>query len=316
MGRDATDVGTSPQDHWATPRHHMAPWDEPQVVHEVGESSHQAELRAQMQQVSQDLQGLRQDLHQHHTTLEDTRTTVLEILTSHLTLMDQVNVMGTDTQAWRTTVEERLRRTWRQVDSDSGETALHKLESIIYQRFPYFILDDTPSDSSGSSSDAAPSQASSEASQAGPQVPATPPPPPPSPSPLPPPPASPIRVPVWDGMRRMWGQARKTTGLPPRHHMAPWDEPQVVHEVGESSHQAELRAQMQQVSQELQGLRQDLHQHHTTLEDTRTTVLEILTSHLTLMDQVNVMGTDTQAWRTTVEERLRRTWRQVLVATF
>ncbi|KAD3067033.1 hypothetical protein E3N88_34913 [Mikania micrantha] len=136
---------------------------------------------------------------------------------------------------------------------------------------------------------------------------------PPPPSPLPPPPASPI-VPspphsplvdasaerrqrsspqraVWDGMRRMWGQARKTTGLPPRHQMAPRDEPQLF-------------------------MRQDLHQHHTTLEDTRTTVLEILTSHLTLMEQVNVMGIDTQAWKTTVEELLRRTWRQVLVAAF
>ncbi|KAD5508252.1 hypothetical protein E3N88_15955 [Mikania micrantha] len=170
---------------------------------------------------------------------------------------------------------------------------------------------------------------------AGPQVPATPPPP----SPLPPPPASPIvpspphsplvhasaerrqssspqRVPVWDGLQWMRGQARKTIGLPSRHQMAPRDEPQVVHEVGESSHQAERRTQMQQVSQDLQALRQDLHQHHTTLEDTRTTVLEILTSHLTLMEQVNAMGIDTQAWRTTVEEHLRRTWRQALVAAF
>ena len=114
----------------------------------------------------------------------------------------------------------------------------------------------------------------------------------------------------------MRAQARKTTGMPPRHQMSPWDEPQTVHEVGEFSHQAELRAQMQQVSQDLQGLRQDLHQHQTTLEDTRATVLEILTSHLNLMEQLNLMGIDTQAWRTTVEERLNKTWRQVLVAAF
>ncbi|KAD4179762.1 hypothetical protein E3N88_28353 [Mikania micrantha] len=114
----------------------------------------------------------------------------------------------------------------------------------------------------------------------------------------------------------MRGQARKTTGLPPRHQMAPRDEPQTVDGVGESSHQAELRAQMQQVSQDLQGLRQDLPQHQTTLEDTRTTVLEILTSHLTLMEQVNLMGTDAQAWRVTIEERLSRTWRQALIAAF
>ena len=114
----------------------------------------------------------------------------------------------------------------------------------------------------------------------------------------------------------MRGQARKTTGLPPRHQMAQRDEPQAVHEVGESSHQAELRAQVQQISQDLQALRHDVSQHHTLLEDTRTTVLDILTSHLTLMEQVNVLGAVTQAWRATVEERLRRTWRQALVVTF
>ncbi|KAD6454280.1 hypothetical protein E3N88_08986 [Mikania micrantha] len=57
--------------------------------------------------------------------------------------------------------------------------------------------------------------------------------------------------------------------------MAPRDEPQTVHEVGESSHQAELRAQLQ---------------------------------------QVNLMGTDAQTWKATIEERLSRTWRQALVA--
>ncbi|KAD5507698.1 hypothetical protein E3N88_15401 [Mikania micrantha] len=75
----------------------------------------------------------------------------------------------------------------------------------------------------------------------------------------------------------MRGQARKNTGLPPRHQLAPRDEPRTIHEVGESSHQAELRAQMQ---------------------------------------QVNLMGIDAQAWRKTVEERLNRTWRQALVAAF
>ncbi|KAD6454897.1 hypothetical protein E3N88_09603 [Mikania micrantha] len=66
------------------------------------------------------------------------------------------------------------------------------------------------------------------------------PPPPPAlpiiPSPPHSPPAEPVadqrqsitppRVPAWDGLRRMRGQARKTTGLPPRHQMAPRDEPQ------------------------------------------------------------------------------------------
>ncbi|KAD3066486.1 hypothetical protein E3N88_34366 [Mikania micrantha] len=208
-------------------------------------------------------------------------------------------------------------------------------ERDIYQRFPYVILDDTPSSSSGSDSD--PSEAVSLASNAS-AVPPIPPLPepvlvPPSPPvlpiiPSPPhsPPTEPVadqrqsitppRVPAWDGLRRMRGQARKTTGLPPRRQMAPRDEPTTIHEVGESSHQAELREQVQQISQDLQALRQDVSQHHTLLEDTRTTVLEILTSHLTLMEQVNVLGANTQAWRATMEERLRRTWRQALVVTF
>ncbi|KAD6120226.1 hypothetical protein E3N88_11497 [Mikania micrantha] len=120
-------------------------------------------------------------------------------------------------------------------------------ERYIYQRFPYVVLDDTPSSSSGSDSD--PAEASSAASQATPAVPHTPSAPrpvtpPPPPSPLPPPPAqsashghsqpraediaaegrhnpSPQRVPAWDGLRRMRWQARKTTGLPPRHPLAP-----------------------------------------------------------------------------------------------
>ncbi|KAD3640266.1 hypothetical protein E3N88_29489 [Mikania micrantha] len=180
-------------------------------------------------------------------------------------------------------------------------------ERYIYQRFPYIVLDDTPGSSAGPDSD--PSEASSAASQATPALPRTPSAPrsptPPPPSPLPPPPAqvaspgrsqpraenvaaeelhspSPQRVPVWDGLRRIRGQARKTTSS----------------------------------DADLQGLRQGLHQHQTTLEDTRATVLEILTSHLILMEQVNLMGIDTQAWKTTVEERLNRTSRQALVAAF
>ncbi|KAD3642164.1 hypothetical protein E3N88_31388 [Mikania micrantha] len=213
-------------------------------------------------------------------------------------------------------------------------------ERYIYQRFPYVVLDDTPSASSGADSDS--DEASSVASQATPAAPRTPSaprpvtPPPPAPAPEPAQPASqghsqpraedmaaegrhsqsPPRVPVWDGLRRMRGQARKTTGLPPRHQMAQRDEPPTVHEVGESSRQAELRAQVQQVAQDLQGLRQEVHQHHTLLEDTRNTVLEILTSHLTLMEQVNLMGIDTQAWRITVEERFSRNLRQRIVAAF
>ncbi|KAD5507436.1 hypothetical protein E3N88_15139 [Mikania micrantha] len=119
-------------------------------------------------------------------------------------------------------------------------------ERYIYQRFPYVIVDDTPSSSSGSDSD--PSKAVSLASHTS----AVPPIPPLSePVPVPPPPALPIipspphsppadpvadrmqsisppRVPAWDGLRRMRGQARKTTGLPPRHQMAPRDEPQAL----------------------------------------------------------------------------------------
>ncbi|KAD5803489.1 hypothetical protein E3N88_14849 [Mikania micrantha] len=129
-------------------------------------------------------------------------------------------------------------------------------ERYIYQRFPYVILDDTPSSSSGSDSDL--SEASAAASQAAPPVPQTPPAPVPATPPLPASPvssrhsqlpvenapadrrqsASPPRIPVRDGLRRMRGQARKTTGLPPRHQLAPRDVPTTVHEVGESSHQA------------------------------------------------------------------------------
>ncbi|KAD6454185.1 hypothetical protein E3N88_08891 [Mikania micrantha] len=245
-----------------------------------------------------------------------------------------------------------------QAIKDNGEDALTALaitnfvysamanpgENYIYQRFPYIILDDTPSDSSGSSSGAVPSHASSVLSQVGPQLPATPPgspfvpplppgspfipPPPPGAPPVHSPPHSPLadasamrrqsssphRAPAWDGLRRMRGQARKTTGLPPRRPMAPRDEPAPVHEVGESSHQAELRAQVQQVSQDLLGLRQDLQQHHATMEDTRNTVLEILASHLALMDHVTTQGADTLAWRATIEDRLRRTWWREMIA--
>ncbi|KAD7478061.1 hypothetical protein E3N88_01197 [Mikania micrantha] len=102
-------------------------------------------------------------------------------------------------------------------------------ERYIYQRFPYVVLDDTPSDSSGADSD--PDEALSVASQATPAAPRTPSaprpvtPPPPAPAHQPAPMPSPPRVPAWDGLRRMRGQARKTTGLPPRHQMAQRDEP-------------------------------------------------------------------------------------------
>ncbi|KAD4887949.1 hypothetical protein E3N88_20022 [Mikania micrantha] len=128
--------------------------------------------------------------------------------------------------------------------------------------------------------------------------------------------SSPRRVPSWDGLRRMRGQARKTTELPIRRQMAPRDEPQTIHEVGESSHQAELRAQLQQVTQDLQGMRQDIQQQSAMIDDTRSTVLEILTSHLTIIDRVNTLEVDTQAWRTSVEERLHRTWVRRIIATF
>ncbi|KAD5507841.1 hypothetical protein E3N88_15544 [Mikania micrantha] len=190
-------------------------------------------------------------------------------------------------------------------------------ERYIYERFPYVVLDDTPSSSAGADSD--PVEASSAASQATPVVPHTPSSPrpvtpPPPPSPLPPPPASPI-VPSPPHSPLVHASAERRQSSSPQR-MAPRDEPQTVYEVGESSHQAKLRAQMQQVSQDVQGLRQDLHQHQTTLEDTRTTVLEILTSHLTLLERVNVMDIDTQDWRMAMEEHLRRTWMQVLVAAF
>ncbi|KAD1937331.1 hypothetical protein E3N88_42127 [Mikania micrantha] len=118
-------------------------------------------------------------------------------------------------------------------------------------------------------------------------------PPPPAPAHAPAPMPSPPRAQHGMDLGGWRGQARKTTGLPPRHQMAQRDEPQAVHEVGESSHQAELRAQVQQISQDLQALRHDVSQHHTLLEDTRTT-----------------------AWRATMEEReerLQRTWVQRLV---
>ncbi|KAD3066975.1 hypothetical protein E3N88_34855 [Mikania micrantha] len=172
------------------------------------------------------------------------------------------------------------------------------------QRFPYVVLDDTPSSSSGYDSD--PTKATSSASHTTPLVPHTP-----SPIPATPPPPSvpsisprhsqalledasaqrrqspsPQRVLAWDGLKHMRGQARKTTWLPPRRKMAPRDEPNTIHEVGESSYQAEIRAQLQQVTQDLQGTHQSLQQCQATAEDTRMTILEILTSHLTLMDQI------------------------------
>ncbi|KAD6454291.1 hypothetical protein E3N88_08997 [Mikania micrantha] len=212
-------------------------------------------------------------------------------------------------------------------------------EQYIYQRFPHVVVDGTPSSSSGSDSD--PSEASTAASRAPSVVPQAPPASPHSladPRPVTPPaPAashghsqpraenvaverqhspSPQRVPAWDGLRRMRGQARKTTGLPPRKQLALRDEFHAIHEVGESSHQAELRAQLQQVTQNLQETQQSLQQCQASVEDTRMTILEILTSHLTLMDQVKALDTDTRAWRTAIDDRLRMTWVQIMLAAF
>ncbi|KAD7476951.1 hypothetical protein E3N88_00087 [Mikania micrantha] len=114
----------------------------------------------------------------------------------------------------------------------------------------------------------------------------------------------------------MRGQARKTTGLPPRRQMAPRDEPATIHEVGESSQQAEFRAQLRQVTLDLQGTRLELQESRTTVEDTRTTVFEILTSHLLLMEQMNALDAGTQAWRAMIEERVRRTTIQGMIAAF
>ncbi|KAD6796111.1 hypothetical protein E3N88_07007 [Mikania micrantha] len=180
-------------------------------------------------------------------------------------------------------------------------------ERYIYQRFPYVILDDTPSSSSGSDSD--PSEASAAASQADAPV-------PPAPAPEPAPMPSPPRAPAWDGLRRMRGQARKTTGLPIRRQMAPRDEPDTVHEVGESSQQAEFRAQLRQVTLDLQGTRLELQESRAIGEDTRTTVFEILTSHLLLMEQMNALDAGSQAWRAMIEERMRRTMIQGMIAAF
>ncbi|KAD6795888.1 hypothetical protein E3N88_06784 [Mikania micrantha] len=62
--------------------------------------------------------------------------------------------------------------------------------------------------------------------------------------------SQPQRIPVCDGLRCMWGQVRKTTGLPLRRQLAPRDVPNTIHVVGESSHQVELRAQLQQATQD------------------------------------------------------------------
>ncbi|KAD2805885.1 hypothetical protein E3N88_39262 [Mikania micrantha] len=210
-----------------------------------------------------------------------------------------------------------------------------------YQLAPHDMRDGTPSSSSAPDSDSseastAASRAPSVVPQAQPALPHSPleprpvtPPPPalpiiPSPPHLPPvdPVAdrmqsiSPPRVPVWDGLRRMRGQVRKTTGLPPRKQLAPRDEFHARHEMGESSHQVELRAQLQQVTQNLQGTQQSLQQCQATVEDTRRTILDILTSHLTLMDQVKALDTDTRAWRTAMDDRLRMTWGQIMLAAF
>ncbi|KAD6795924.1 hypothetical protein E3N88_06820 [Mikania micrantha] len=128
-------------------------------------------------------------------------------------------------------------------------------DRYIYRQIPYVILDDTPSPSSSSDSD--PSEASSAASlvvsdddtsadhQAR------------SPSPQ--------RVPVYTWIRRMGGQACKTIGLPPRHQLALRDIPGSTHEVGESSRQAEMRAQLQQVTLDLQSTRLELRQSYGSL---------------------------------------------------
>ncbi|KAD4585517.1 hypothetical protein E3N88_23118 [Mikania micrantha] len=210
-----------------------------------------------------------------------------------------------------------------------------------YQLAPHDMRDGTPSSSSAPDSDSseastAASRAPSVVPQAQPALPhspleprpVTPPPPalPIIPSPPHSPPVDPVadrmqsisppRVPVWDGLRRMRGQARKTTGLPPRKQLAPRDEFHAIHEMGESSHQAKLRAQLQQVTQNLQGTQQSLQQCQATVEDTRMTILDILTSHLTLMDQVKALDTDTRAWRTAMDDRLRMTWGQIMLAAF
>ncbi|KAD3641968.1 hypothetical protein E3N88_31192 [Mikania micrantha] len=214
-------------------------------------------------------------------------------------------------------------------------------EQHVHQRVPHVMRDDTPSSSSAPDSD--PSEASTAASrapsvvpQAQPALPHSPleprpvtPPPPalpiiPSPPHLPPvdPVAdrmqsiSPPRVPVWDGLRRMRGQARKTTGLPPRKQLAFRDEFHAVHEVGESSQQAEFRAQLRQVTLDLQGTRLELQESRAIGEDTRTTVFEILTSHLLLMEQMNALDAGSQAWRAMIEERMRRTVIQGMIAAF
>ena len=46
------------------------------------------------------------------------------------------------------------------------------------------------------------------------------------------------------------------------------------------------------------------------------TILEILTSHLTLMDQVKALDTDTRVWRIAMDDRLRMTWVQIMLAAF
>ncbi|KAD4584667.1 hypothetical protein E3N88_22268 [Mikania micrantha] len=210
-----------------------------------------------------------------------------------------------------------------------------------YQLAPHDMRNGTPSSSSAPDSDSseastAASRAPSVVPQAQPALPHSPleprpvTPPPPALPIIPSPPHSPLadpfadrmqsisppRVPVWDGLRRMRGQARKTTGLPPRKQLAPRDEFHATHEMGESSHQAELRAQLQQVTQNLQGTQQSLQQCQATVEDTRMTILQILTSHLTLMDQVKALDTDTRAWRTAIDDRLRMTWVQIMLAAF
>ncbi|KAD4586135.1 hypothetical protein E3N88_23736 [Mikania micrantha] len=214
-------------------------------------------------------------------------------------------------------------------------------EQHVHQRVPHVMRDDTPSSSLAPDSD--PSEASTAASrapsvvpQAQPALPHSPleprpvtPPPPalpiiPSPPHLPPvdPVAdrmqsiSPPRVPVWDGLRRMRGQARKTTGLPPRKQLAFRDEFHAVHEVGESSQQAEFRAQLRQVTLDLQGTRLELQESRAIGEDTRTTVFEILSSHLLLMEQMNALDAGSQAWRAMIEERMRRTVIQGMIAAF
>ena len=182
------------------------------------------------------------------------------------------------------------------------------LRDYIVQIVPRVLLDDTPSGSSSSDEDESVHSSHRSPPPVVPQIPVPP------RSPTPPPPAqSPIRYPavphdfvplIRPGERRMRGQLRKTTGLPPRGPLAPRDPPSSTYERGGSSAQAELRAQLQQVSSDVKDTRGQLIGAHNrlngafdTIQQASATIEQNRIAHQALAEQVTALEAGSRAWQ-------------------